>query len=259
MKNSKIINKKKQKPFFSIITVVKNDEINIEKTIKSIINQTFKDFEYIIIDGKSSDTTLNKIIHFKKKISTIISERDRGIYYAMNKGAKISNGEVILFVNSGDLLTKNALKIIRKKFNTHKGIDFVFGTVKRHYTTGMIYKHGINFKKLSYNFDFATCHSTGFFVRRLKFKDIGYFNTKYKCSADYDVYYKLIIKNKLNGLSTNKNEIIGEVSAGGFSSKLSFLEHLKEEIIIRIDNGQNKLIVLLILINALLKNFIKIN
>ena len=259
MKNSKIINKKKQKPFFSIITVVKNDEINIEKTIKSIINQTFKDFEYIIIDGKSSDTTLNKIIHFKKKISTIISERDRGIYYAMNKGAKISNGEVILFVNSGDLLTKNALKIIRKKFNAHKGIDFVFGTVKRHYTTGIIYKYGINFKKLSYNFDFATCHSTGFFVRRLKFKDIGYFNTKYKCSADYDVYYKLIIKNKLNGLSTNKNEIIGEVSAGGFSSKLSFLEHLKEEIIIRIDNGQNKLIVLLILINALLKNFIKIN
>lgn len=259
MKNSKIINKKKQKPFFSIITVVKNDEINIEKTIKSIINQTFKDFEYIIIDGKSSDTTLNKIIHFKKKISTIISERDRGIYYAMNKGAKISNGEVIVFVNSGDLLTKNALKIIRKKFNTHKCIDFVFGTVKRHYTTGMIYKHGINFKKLSYNFDFATCHSTGFFVRRSKFKDIGYFNTKYKCSADYDVYYKLIIKNKLNGLSTNKNEIIGEVSAGGFSSKLSFLEHLKEEIIIRIDNGQNKLIVLLILINALLKNFIKIN
>ena len=67
MKNSKIINKKKQKPFFSIITVVKNDEINIEKTIKSIINQTFKDFEYIIIDGKSSDTTLDKIIHFKKK------------------------------------------------------------------------------------------------------------------------------------------------------------------------------------------------
>ena len=67
MKNSKIINKKKQKNFFSIITVVKNDEINIEKTIKSIINQTFKDFEYIIIDGKSSDTTLDKIIHFKKK------------------------------------------------------------------------------------------------------------------------------------------------------------------------------------------------
>ena len=97
-------------------------------------------------------------------------------------------------------------------------------------------------------------------MRRSKFKDIGYFNTKYKCSADYDVYYKLIIKNKLNGLSTNKNEIIGEVSAGGFSSKLSFLEHLKEEIIIRIDNGQNKLIVLLILINALLKKFfIKIN
>ena len=173
MKNSKIIIKKKVKPFFSIITVVKNDEINIKKTIKSIINQTFKDFEYIIIDGKSSDTTLNKIFHFKKKINTIISEKDRGIYYAMNKGAKISNGKVILYVNSGDLLTKNALKIIRKKFNDHKDIGFIFGTVKRHYTTGVIYKHGINFKKLLYNFDFATSHSTGFFIKKNFLKKLG--------------------------------------------------------------------------------------
>lgn len=254
MKNRDVKN-----PFFSIITVVKNDESNIEKTINSVLSQNYKNFEYIIIDGKSNDKTYKNIIKHKKFINKIISESDNGLYYAMNKGSALANGKFLVFVNSGDILTQSALKIVHDKIVSNPQVDFVFGTVKRYYTKSMIIKSGFNTKRLNYNFDFATCHSTGFFVRRLKFKDIGYFNTKYKCSADYDVYYKLIIKNKLNGLSTNKNEIIGEVSAGGFSSKLSFLEHLKEEIIIRIDNGQNKLIVLLILINAVLKNFLKIN
>ena len=258
MKNSKIINKKKQKPFFSIITVVKNDEINIKKTIKSIINQTFKDFEYIIIDGKSSDTTLNKILHFKKKINTIISEKDRGIYFAMNKGAKISNGKVILFVNSGDLLTKNALKIVKKKFNDHKDIGFVFGAVKRHYTTGVIYKHGINFKKLSYNFDFATSHSTGFFIKKKIFKKIGYFDTNFKISADYNLYLKLIVKMKIKGVATKKNELIGVMKSGGYSSKIKFFDHLKEEIRIRYHNGQNLFFIAMIFANGIIKNLFKL-
>ncbi len=257
MKNFKIINKKKAKPFFSIITVVKNDEINIKKTIESIINQTFKDFEYIIIDGKSSDTTLNKIFHFKKKIDTIVSEKDRGIYYAMNKGAKISNGKVILYVNSGDLLTKNALKIIRKKFNGHKDIGFIFGTVKRHYTTGVIYKHGINFKKLLYNFDFATSHSTGFFIKKKFFKKIGYFDTNFKISADYNLYFKLIEKMKIKGVATKKNELIGIMKSGGYSSKIKFFDHLKEEMKIRYHNGQNLFLIAMIFVNAFLKNLFK--
>ena len=78
----------KKKPFFSIITVVKNDEQNIIKTIKSVHNQSFKDFEHIVIDGKSTDNTLNKIVH-NKKIDFLISEKDDGIYYAMNKGLRI--------------------------------------------------------------------------------------------------------------------------------------------------------------------------
>ena len=119
MKNYKIIKPKKTKPFFSIITVVKNDEINVGKTIKSVVAQSLKDFEYIIIDGKSSDSTLKKIMIFKK-INFLISEKDKGIYFAMNKGAKISSGKVILFVNSGDILTKNALKIIKKIYKKHE-------------------------------------------------------------------------------------------------------------------------------------------
>ncbi len=257
MKNSKIIKPKKIKPFFSIITVVKNDEINISKTIKSIINQTFKDFEYIIIDGKSSDKTLKKILFFKKKINYLVSEKDKGIYFAMNKGAKISNGKVIVFVNSGDLLTKNALKIIRKKFYDNKDIGFIFGSVKRQYTTGVIYKHGMNQKRLLYNFDFATSHSTGFFIKKDVFKKIGYFDTNFKISADYNLYFKMIFKKNIKGTSTKKNELIGIMKSGGYSSKVKFFDHLKEEIKIRYHNGQNLFFITLIFLNAIFKNLLK--
>ena len=86
---------KNKKPFFSIITVVRNGENTIEKTIKSVANQTFKEFEHILIDGKSTDKTLDKIKKYKKNLSKIVSEKDKGIYDAFNKGMKLSSGEFI--------------------------------------------------------------------------------------------------------------------------------------------------------------------
>ena len=246
-----------KKPFFSVITVVKNDQLAISKTLTSVFNQSYKNFEYIIIDGKSTDGTLKILNKYKKKINKTISKADKGIYYAMNKGAKISNGEVILFVNSGDIITKNALKIVKKKFDNNKNIGFVFGAVKRHYTTKMIYKYGMNVKKLLYNFDFATSHSTGFFIKKNIFKKMGYFNTKFKISADYDLYYKIIIKNKIKGIATKKRELIGVMKSGGYSSKISFINHLKEEIKIRYHNGQNLFFLSLIFFNSIIKNLFK--
>ena len=246
------------KPLFSIITVVKNDEKNIQKTIESILNQKFKNFEYIIVDGKSEDSTISIINKYNDKINHIVSEHDDGIYFAMNKGVKIASGEFIVYVNSGDTLTVDALKIIQRKINERPNVDFVFGTVKRHYTKDTLIKYGFNKKKLIYNFDFATSHSTGFYLRRSKFEKIGFFNTKFKCSADYDVYYKLIIIENLEGVYTDKNELVGEVSSGGFSSKISFFDHLLEETKIRIDNHQNIMLIVLIFINALIKKIFKI-
>ena len=86
-----------QKLLLSVITVVRNDEENIQKTIKSVINQKNINYEYIIIDGDSKDDTLKKINKYKKKIHKIISEKDNGIYYAMNKGIKLAKGDVIVF------------------------------------------------------------------------------------------------------------------------------------------------------------------
>lgn len=245
--------KKLKKPFFSIVTVVKNDETNIQKTIKSIISQSFKNFEYIVIDGKSTDKTIKKINNHKRKISSILSEKDKGIYFAMNKGIKLANGTFLLFVNSGDLLTKNALKIIYKLSCKNKEADFIFGTVKRHYTTNSIIKSGYNKFRLNYNFDFATSHSTGFFIKLESLKKVGNFNTKYKCSSDYDFYYRAIIKKKLKGISTNKNKLIGIMKSGGHSSKISFFHHLLEETRIRYDNKQNLLFIFLIFCNAIIK------
>ena len=249
---------KKKTPKFSVITVVKNDKFKISNTIKSVLNQTYKNFEYIVVDGKSTDGTLRIISKYKKKINSLISRSDDGIYFAMNKGIKISKGEIIVFINSGDLFSKNALKVVSNLFKKNKSFDFVFGTVKRHYTKSTIVKYGFNTNRLKYNFDFATAHSTGFFVKRNEIIKAGLFNTKYKCSADYDLYYKLLIKRNLKGTFSKKKDLVGEVMPGGFSSKISFFEHMIEEVRIRYNNKQNLFIIFIIIINTFIKHLLKI-
>ncbi len=97
-------------PFFSIITVCLNSEKTIETTIKSVIDQSFTDFEYIIIDGKSSDKTLEIIEKYKDSRIKIISEKDKGIFDAMNKGVSLSKGKWIHILNSDDYYySKNSL------------------------------------------------------------------------------------------------------------------------------------------------------
>lgn len=111
----------------SIITIAKNEEKTIERTILSVINQSaFNEIEYIVIDAKSSDNTLEIINKYKDKISKIISEPDFGIYNAMNKGIKAANGEYILFLNAGDELFYNkTIEEILPNLNC----DLVFGDI----------------------------------------------------------------------------------------------------------------------------------
>ena len=245
------IKKKANKPFFSIITVVKNAEKDVVKTLDSIKKQTFKNFEYIIIDGNSKDQTIQNLIKYKKYINLLISNKDKGIYFAMNKGLKLANGKVIVYVNAGDKLTTNALKIINKMFNKKPFLDFIFGTVKRHYTNSTILKYGYDKNRLKYNFDFATSHSTGFFIKKKSMKLVGDYNTKFKCSADYDMYYRVIINKNMKGDHTKKKDLIGIFASGGYSSTVSFLDQLIEETKIRIHNKQNLLFVSIIFLNAI--------
>ena len=240
----------------SVITVVKNDQKNIEKTIKSVIaNKKSLNLEYIIIDGKSDDKTLSIIKKYKKKIDKIISEKDKGIYDAMNKGINLSNNDIIVFCNSGDFFYKNSLKKIINIFN-RKDYDFIFGTVVRNYTKSKIIKSKYDPSRIYYNFDFATAHSTGFFLKKKIYNKIGKYNLKFKCSADYDLYFRLI-RNGYKGSVSKKNDLIGNIASGGFSSKIGFVEHLFEETKIRIHNRQNLIFVILIFLNSLLKFFFK--
>lgn len=241
---------KNKHPLFSIITVVFNGEKYLEQTIKSVINQNFRDFEYIIIDGGSTDNTHKIIKKYEKKIDYWVSEKDKGIYDAFNKGMKLSNGKFISFINSDDVYKKNALKIISKYYLKDKNFDFIFGSVKKHW--GVL--HGYRPKKIKYSWGFYSSHSTGFFIKQKVARKVGFYNLKYKYHADYDYFYRLIIKKKMRGISTKKNELVGVFRRGGFSSQISFWKKLKEEIKIRYDNNQNVFLLMLIFCNKFLRN-----
>ena len=229
------------KPLVTVITVVFNNKKYLEETIKSVLNQSYQNIEYIIIDGGSNDGTLKIIKKFDKKINYWISEKDNGIYDAFNKGLKYATGDLIGFVNSDDILLKDALKYLVKYYKINKETDFFFGLVKKHW--GIL--HGYKPWKIRFTWGFYTSHSTGFFIKKKLVKIVGFYNTKYKYSADYDYFYRMIVKKKLKGIATKKNELFGVFRRGGFSSQVNFLDHLFECTRIRLDNGQNKFMVLL--------------
>ena len=240
---------------FSVITVVKNDQKNIEKTIKSVIMNKTKNVEYIIIDGKSNDKTLVKIKKFKKYIDKLVSQKDKGIYDAMNKGIKNSRNDIIVFCNSGDFFYKKSIRKIENIFKKND-VDYVFGTVVRNYTKQRIIKSKLNPQKIFFNFDFATAHSTGFFLKRKVYDKIGVYDTRFKCSADYDLYFRMIKKN-YKGIVTTKKNFIGNVARGGFSSQISFLDHQIEEAKILFKNKQNIIMISVIFLYSILRRLIK--
>ena len=234
----------------SIITVVKNNEDKIEKCINSVINQSYKDIEYIIIDGNSSDNTKSIIQKYKNQIDILLSEKDNGIWDAMNKGINLATGDIIGFLNSDDVYYPNAIQTVVDYFK-NKQIDFLFGTVKKYKLM-----HKYNPKIIKWSFGFYTSHSIGFFIKLEKHKEIGIYNSKF-LSADLDFFYKMIVNYKLKGVSTKKTEIIGEFSPGGFSSKVNYIDHLIDLNRIRINNNQSKLFVYILFFIKILKKPIK--
>ena len=251
--------KKKSKNEFTIITVVKNSETTIDRTIQSVLRQKKVKVEYIIIDGNSNDNTLGIIKKNQRKIDYWCTIKDKGIYDAMNYGLKLAKSKYICIINSDDIFYNDfSLHKIKKYFNKNKIIDYMFGTVKRHYLkNNLILKTGFNKKRFMYNFDSQTSHSTGFFIKNRVQKRIGLYDLNFKCSSDYDLFFRLFSDNRIIGGFTKKNEIIGEVSSGGYSSKYGFWNHLFEESKIRIKNKQNKFIILIIFFIAIIKHYIR--
>jgi len=238
-------------PLITIITVVLNDEKNIEETILSVLNQKYKNIQYVIIDGESKDRTKNIIEKYRNNIDTFLSEKDKGIYDAFNKGLSYAKGDLIGFVNSGDTLTEDSLIYLSKYYNLHEDKDFFFGAVKKHW--GIL--HGYKKWKIHFSWGFYSSHSTGFYIKKDAAKVVGEYNLKYKYSSDYDYFYRMIVKHKLKGIGTKKDELFGIFRRGGWSSQQDFFEHAAECTKIRLDNGQNKLMVLLTFIIKFIFNY----
>lgn len=214
---------KDKKVKISIITVAFNAEQTIEDCIKSVLKQTYKNIEYIIIDGKSTDLTLDKIKNtlnqFPKIDIQIVSEKDDGIYFAMNKGIALATGEVVGILNADDIYANDSvLEKVMSRFNSNS-TDAVYGDLvytKNNNLQKVVryWKSGI-YKKKSFLYGWMPPHPT-FFVRKSIYNQFGAFNTKLKSAADYELMLKFIHKNKIK--LDYIPEILVKMRAGGQSN-----------------------------------------
>jgi glycosyltransferase involved in cell wall biosynthesis len=173
-------------PLISIITVVYNGEKHLESTIKSVIEQSYNHFEYIIIDGNSEDRTVEIIKKYEHNITHWISESDNGIYEAINKGLNLSKGDFVGIINSDDFYEPDALQNVVNEININRDIDIFFGDIyilNPHLKSKKLltYKKGKNLEK-----SFSIWHPS-VFVRKSTYETYGYFDLSYRLAADYEL------------------------------------------------------------------------
>ncbi len=176
----------------SIITVCFNCETYIERTIKSVVNQSYTNIQYIIIDGGSTDNTLDTIRQYIKNIDVLISEKDDGIYDAMNKGLKHATGDLVYFLNAGDYLCDNdVLRNVAEEFRASPDSDILYGDYIYYDETDeqRCSGHRTGIPDLISR---GYCHQTTF-AKRSVFVRCGGFNTDYKIYADFDWLLRALI------------------------------------------------------------------
>jgi len=202
-------------PKISIITIVYNNVRDIEHTILSVINQSYSNIEYIIIDGASTDGTLDIIQKYRGSIDILVSEKDSGIYDAMNKGLVKATGDYVLFLNSGDeLYDNNTIQTIVSKGNS---ADIIYGETKlvdenRKIIGDRRHKAPTQFDWKSFQYGMNVCHQA-IYVKR----DIAQpYDLQYKLSADVD----WVIQAAKNAKTTqNVNCYVARYLVGGMSQK----------------------------------------
>lgn len=182
-------------PKVSIITVCYNSERTIEDTLQSIINQSYQNIEYIVIDGVSTDSTLTIINKYKDKITTIVSEKDNGIYDAINKGIRLATGDIIANLNSDDFyIDNNVIADVVATFGKEKTdtlyadlyyVDAVDTNKIVRYWKSKQYKEGLFLK------GWMPPHPT-FFVKKEVYQKYGLFDLQFKSAADYEIMLRFI-------------------------------------------------------------------
>jgi len=206
-------------PLISIITVCFNSDRTIQNTIDSVLYQTYSNIEYIIIDGDSSDNTVDIIKKYQHQISIFLSEPDNGIYDAMNKGINIATGDIIGILNSNDFYSDDrVIEQIVNKFND-KNVDSVFANLlyvnSKNLNKAVRYFDSSQFKPDLFSYGLMPAHPT-FFVKKSIYKKYGNFRTDLKIAADFDLMARFLYLNRITYCYFDKVIII--MRMGGVST-----------------------------------------
>ncbi len=204
----------------SIITVALNAEEFIGDCIRSVIGQTYGDIEYIIVDGASTDGTLGVISRYQQKIARVISEKDQGIYDAMNKGIAAATGEVIGILNADDFFADpGVLSAVALEFKNEQ-TDVVYGNlyfVNRQNTEDIMRRWVSKpFNRMGMEWGWMPAHPT-FYARKSCFKNWGVYKLNLNSSADYELMLRFMYLNKAN--SKFLNRVMVMMRMGGVSTK----------------------------------------
>ena len=185
----------------SIITITYNSAQTVEQTIQSVLNQSYKNVEYIIIDGGSTDATLSIIEKYKNNISKLISEKDNGLYDALNKGLALATGDIVGILHSDDFYTNNNVLQLYADTFTKTNADAAYSDL---YYVDKINTNKItrkwksgNYTPNSFLFGWMPPHPT-FFVKLDAYKKYGNFNLHIGTAADYELMLRFIHKQKIN-------------------------------------------------------------
>jgi glycosyltransferase involved in cell wall biosynthesis len=204
----------------SIITVCYNSQKTIENTIKSTISQTYKNYEYIIIDGGSTDDTIKIINKYKKNINIFKSEKDKGIYDAINKGIKYSTGSVISLLHSDDIFYENTTTLkIMSYFNSNPKLECLIGNtiITKNDLKKNIRCYKANFfKKWMLYLGYSPPHPSTFFRKEI-YNKYGLYKNEYKIAGDFEFFVRIFLKKNLLFKIINENFVL--MRSGGKSSK----------------------------------------
>lgn len=178
-------------PKISIITINLNNKEGLEKTILSVVSQVYKDFEYLVIDGESTDGSIDVIKNYSQKIDYWKSEKDAGIYNAMNKGISIAKGDYLLFLNSGDVLfDENVLKNTFEKYQSNE--DLLYGKVKLEDRI-LDYPEKIDFAFFLHH---TVCHQS-VLIKRDLFQKFGMYDENFKIISDRLFFLKIFYQSNI--------------------------------------------------------------
>jgi len=204
----------------SIITVCFNSERTIRDTIESVLSQSYPEIEYVIIDGLSKDNTVKIISEYNNEIPIVISEPDKGIYDAMNKGINASTGDIIGILNSDDFFENTSVvSDVVERFHSKPNVSLVFGDV--------VYVEPCNTQKLirfysshkfmswKLRFGWMPPHPATF-IKRTAYDQVGNYALDYKISADYELFVRMFMVHRLTFSRINK--VLVRMRAGGIST-----------------------------------------